>query len=52
MADHLVWKKDSVDFIGPYRVLKVIGAGSFAEVKVGEHVETKEKVHVCLCVCV
>jgi serine/threonine protein kinase len=30
--------------IGPYKVLKVLGNGSFAQVSVAEHSETKEKV--------
>jgi hypothetical protein len=30
--------------IGPYKVLRVLGSGSFAQVSVGQHVETGEMV--------
>lgn len=35
--------------VGEYKVLKVLGAGSFAQVAVGEHEKTGEKVsHTCI----
>ena len=39
-------------YVGKYKLLKTIGKGNFAKVKLARHMPTGQDVSVCVCVCV